>query len=79
MTRLFFAEDGSYGDASEMLIVDLDDRRWSDERLTALSEASDSHRIDVAYHFVNIDDGDEEHFPDEDDVCRLCGLKGADA
>jgi hypothetical protein len=79
MARLFFSEDGSYGDADGLLIVDLDDRRWSDERLNTLSDASDNSRIDIAYHFVNIDDGNEEHFPDEDGDCTICYLKGADA
>lgn len=42
----YFAADGNYGDAEDILIVDTS--AWSDEEVDAVSMATDSNRLDVA-------------------------------
>lgn len=42
----YFAADGNYGDAEDILIVDTS--KWSDEEVEAVAMATDSRRLDVA-------------------------------
>jgi hypothetical protein len=42
----FFSNDGSYGDAEDLLIVDTDN--WTDEDWRDIDDASDLTRLDIA-------------------------------
>lgn len=42
----FFSNDGSYGDAEDLLIVDTDN--WTDEDWRDIDDASDMTRLDIA-------------------------------
>lgn len=42
----FFSNDGSYGDADGILVVDTD--TWTDEDWRDINDASDSTRLDIA-------------------------------
>lgn len=43
---MYFAADGSYGDATEMVIAGVDD--WSTEDLDNIMEAPDHERLSIA-------------------------------
>lgn len=42
----YFAADGNYGDAEDILIIDTS--TWSDDEIEAVSMATDSNRLSVA-------------------------------
>lgn len=42
----YFSEDGSYGDATDILVVDTS--KWTREDWRDINDASDSTRLDVA-------------------------------
>jgi len=42
MSYMYFAKDGSYGDASDLVIVDT--RKWSEETWQMIEETSDEFR-----------------------------------
>ena len=42
----YFAKDGSYGDAEDILVIDTS--KWSDEEREAIEMCADSARWDVA-------------------------------
>ena len=50
MSKSYFALDGSYGDATEILIVDTDD--WTPEEWDAINYATDDERSDMAQAIV---------------------------
>ena len=45
-TSTYFAADGNYGEADELVIVDT--TLWSEEDWNEIEEASDSYRPDIA-------------------------------
>jgi len=45
-TSTYFAADGNYGEADELVVVDT--TLWSDEDWNEIEEASDSDRPDIA-------------------------------
>jgi hypothetical protein len=47
---MYFAKDGSYGDASEMVIVSVDD--WSEEHLNDIEDTPDDHRLAIAIQTI---------------------------
>lgn len=51
MTLHYFAEDGSYGDASNLEVIDTSD--WTEEEWEMVEEASDSNRSYVAAYIAN--------------------------
>lgn len=46
MAKTYFAEDGSYGDAERLVVMDTSD--WTDEDWEKIEEASDWERPTVA-------------------------------
>lgn len=46
MTMMYFAADGSYGDAEGLVVVDTAD--WSDDEFDAVVGCADSERRDLA-------------------------------
>jgi hypothetical protein len=46
MQLTYFAKDGSYGDAEELLIIDTS--KWSDEEVEAIEMCADSERWNIA-------------------------------
>lgn len=46
MTTLYFAADGSWGNAEGILVVDA--RRWSSEDFERVSSCADSDRLEIA-------------------------------
>lgn len=50
MSNSYFAMDGSYGDAEEILIVDTD--QWTEDDWDSVHNASDDGRSDVAQSII---------------------------
>lgn len=50
MTTTYFAVDGSYGDAEEIIIVDTTD--WSDDEWYAIRECTDSSRHGIVTQII---------------------------
>lgn len=46
MSEHFFSTDGSYGDATDILVVDTSN--WTDEDWRDIDDASDMTRLDIA-------------------------------
>jgi hypothetical protein len=46
MAKTYFAEDGSYGDAERLVVMDTSD--WTDEEWQKIEEASDWERPAIA-------------------------------
>ena len=51
MSNSYFALDGSYGDATEILIVDTDD--WTPEEWELINYATDDERSDMAQQIID--------------------------
>ena len=51
MSHTYFAVDGSFGNAVDILIVDTSN--WTDAHWDAVEDASDSERIEVARNLTN--------------------------
>lgn len=57
MAQLYFAEDGSWGDATDLIILDDDDYRFTDEQWEEISNATDSERAKLVQRFKDEHDG----------------------
>lgn len=51
MSHIYFALDGSYGNAVDILIANTDN--WTEEDWQTVEEASDSERLEVARNLTN--------------------------
>jgi len=51
MTLHYFAEDGSYGDASNLEVIDTSE--WTEKEWEEVEEASDSTRVYIASYIAN--------------------------
>lgn len=51
MSHTYFAVDGSYGNAVDMIEVNTEN--WTEEDWQAIEEASDTERIEVARNLTN--------------------------
>lgn len=47
----YFAQDGNYGDATELIIVDTD--KWTEDDWLLIEDAHDSERADLAERIAN--------------------------
>ena len=50
MSNTFFSIDGSYGSATNILVVDTSS--WTEADWTLIEEASDSERLEVAHNLT---------------------------
>lgn len=67
MTTTYFATDGSYGDADDILVIDTSD--WSDDEWDAVRECADSARHDVARQIIeNASNGNQLKLEFADDA-----------
>lgn len=72
MTQMYFATDGSYGSASDIVVCDTS--KWTETMLQAIEEAGDWNRAGLAWHFSS---GSKHEFVDTPDgnlVCQICVL-----
>lgn len=70
MSKMYFAEDGNYGSAHGMAIIDTDN--WSEAMLSLVDEVGDNWRPELALHFEQ-----EDHKMEPDDLvfrCVVCQL-----
>jgi len=51
MTKFYFAEDGSYGDANRILILENPD--FNEAMWQVLEETHELERVDMAWHLAN--------------------------
>jgi hypothetical protein len=57
---IYFATDGSYGDAAGLIIVDTS--QWNEEEWAIIDEARDSERVRLAYE-LSTDTPDQPALP----------------
>jgi hypothetical protein len=75
-SKTYFAEDGSYGDAKDLVLTDTSS--WTELMWSAIDDAGDSERRELAEHFVagehqfNTTDWD---FDGNHKVCDTCELR----
>ena len=67
MNEHYFSDDGSYGTATGMIIVDTE--KWTPDMWDAIIESSDMERSGVALHFAS-----GRHLW-QDEMCNKCGLR----
>ena len=70
MTTTYFSSDGSYGDASNIVLAKTDD--WTPAMWQAIDEAGDYDRVELAEHFMtewhDFEEGSGDFF------CATCNL-----
>jgi hypothetical protein len=75
-SKTYFAEDGSYGDAKDLVLTDTSS--WTEPMWSAIDDAGDNNRQQLAEHFVfgehNFDTTDWD-FDGNHKVCDTCGLR----
>ena len=57
MATYYFAEDGSWGDATDIILLDEDDYTFSDEQWEEISNATDSERLGLVQRYKDEYDG----------------------
>lgn len=71
MNALYFAEDGSWGNAEDILILDEDATdHFTQAVWERISDASDNERLDIARHFAYNECVTNDDTPE----CQTCGL-----
>lgn len=69
---MYFAEDGNYGGAANLLIIEDDEwEAWTPEMQEAVEVCPDSVRLGVVQHFS---EGVHFRIEDDDRECYECGL-----
>lgn len=77
--QTYFADDGSYGDAKDLLITDTSS--WTSAMWDVIEHSTDSERVLLASHFVNEEhrfDKTEWDFDGNHKVCDTCELRPDD-
>lgn len=84
MATFYFAEDGNWGSASDLILIDEDDYKFTDAMWELISDSGDNSRLSIVEHFKGVADGDEEHvWIDHTDnptakICGVCELTEAE-
>lgn len=74
MAIYYFADDGNWGDASGLVIIDENDYTFTNEMWELISDAGDRSRMEYVQHFKDVADGSEEHDWTDSVECAVCNL-----
>ena len=76
MATFYFAEDGNWGDATDLILIDEDDYKFTDAMWDCISESGDNSRMEIVQHFIDVANDVAEHDWDGLATCTICELNG---
>lgn len=75
MAQYYFADDGNWGSADNLTMIDEDECGWTPAEWEHVANVGDNSRIDVVWHLINIYNGDEEHVYESHGHCYICDME----